>query len=422
MFKIFLFIFCAAVVSAQYEGEPCTKDGLPGTCLNIRQCQSAIDDFKNRIQPQRCGFSGFDIVVCCVERSSPKPEPITTTPRPEVATTTRRSSTTTEPYEPEINTYVDNETGQTVGISTGSCAPLPPSQTAEKTGQRAWDKCIEYQQTLVYPCEKSVVLTGTLSRGNYCNHNADGLIIDGEDALTNEFPHMALLGYGEPPNIQWLCGGTVLSDRFILTAGHCTVHRDWGNITYAVVGILRRDEVDNTRIVRIARVIKHPDYRPPARYNDIALLEVASPFRLGPSIIPACLYIGDRVDDDRASATGWGVTVNRGTADNNAEVLQKVIINKFTPDECRTKFPKNRLMKQGFDANTQICYGDKKSKKDTCQGDSGGPLQIKSLKINCMYVVIGVTSFGKACGQAGEPGIYTRVSKYVPWIEDIVWP
>ncbi|KAM3955206.1 LOW QUALITY PROTEIN: serine protease 1 [Aphomia sociella] len=411
-----LMLICVAV-HGQDEGESCVKNGAPGTCLNIRNCQSALDDIKNRRTPQRCGFSGFDVVVCC-----PNPPPTTTTtttPRPQVATT-KRITTTTEDYGGEVNVYVDNDTGQQVGGSTGSCAPLPPSMTAEKTGRKAWDKCIEYQQTLVYPCEKTVALTGELGRANYCNHNADELIIGGENAATNEFPHMALLGYLQPPDINWSCGGTVVSDRFILTAGHCIAHRDWGPVTYAVVGILKRADVDNTKIVGVKRIIKHPDYHAPARYNDIALLEVESPFKLGPSVIPACIHIGDEVIDDRASATGW-VTVNRGTAANNADILQKVIIKKFTTNECTTKFPKNRHMKQGYDLNSQICYGDKGSDKDTCQGDSGGPLQIKSTKINCMYVVIGVTSFGKACGQAGEPGIYTRVAKYASWIESIVW-
>lgn len=56
------------------------------------------------------------------------------------------------------------------------------------------------------------------------------------------------------------------------------------------------------------------------------------------------------------------------------------------------------------------------------QGDSGGPLQLKHKQIHCMYTVVGVTSFGRACGVKGEPGIYTRVASYVPWIESIVWP
>jgi len=56
------------------------------------------------------------------------------------------------------------------------------------------------------------------------------------------------------------------------------------------------------------------------------------------------------------------------------------------------------------------------------QGDSGGPLQIPHNRYTCMYKQIGVTSFGKRCAELDSPGVYTRVSKYLPWIEQIVWP
>lgn len=40
-----------------------------------------------------------------------------------------------------------------------------------------------------------------------------------------------------------------------------------------------------------------------------------------------------------------------------------------------------------------------------------------------MYDIIGVTSFGSGCGLSkSHPGVYTRVSYYIKWIEDIVWP
>lgn len=56
------------------------------------------------------------------------------------------------------------------------------------------------------------------------------------------------------------------------------------------------------------------------------------------------------------------------------------------------------------------------------QGDSGGPLQIISFDYAGMYTQIGITSFGKFCGDKNAPGVYTKVSKYTSWIEEIVWP
>lgn len=53
------------------------------------------------------------------------------------------------------------------------------------------------------------------------------------------------------------------------------------------------------------------------------------------------------------------------------------------------------------------------------QGDAGGPLHVKSWR--GQYYLVGITSFGRGC--AGEiPGVYTRVSAYLDWIESIVWP
>ena len=46
---------------------------------------------------------------------------------------------------------------------------------------------------------------------------------------------------------------------------------------------------------------------------------------------------------------------------------------------------------------------------------------MRNMNAKCMYDVIGITSFGASCGYA-VPAIYTRVYKYVPWIESIVWP
>ena len=51
--------------------------------------------------------------------------------------------------------------------------------------------------------------------------------------------------------------------------------------------------------------------------------------------------------------------------------------------------------------------------RDTCQGDSGGPLVAPG---PAGTVVIGFTSFGGACGQAGAPGAYVRASVAAGWL------
>ncbi|CAH0698638.1 unnamed protein product [Spodoptera exigua] len=406
MFYNFVLLLCVSVcIQAQIEeGDRCENDGVWGICTNLNRCQSAIQEIRNRINPKICTFKNADPIVCCVDRNSGP-----------TATTTKRPLVTTTPvYIPPVYDYVN------VDPTHSGCEPIPESLTAKKTGQKAFDKCIEYQEQLVYPCEKGVALTGDLSRSNRCHHNADELIIGGTDAAQYEFSHMVMVGYGELKDVQWLCGGALISEKFILTAGHCIASRDLGPITYVVVGALRRsDAADRSKIYKVKNIIKHPQFQPPAKYNDIALIETENTIKLDQFVVPACLHVGDNINDEKVQATGWGLTQYSGSV---SDTLQKVVLNKFTTAECSAKYQPVRLMKQGFDAQSQLCYGDKLVSKDTCQGDSGGPIQVKSKNITCMYTVVGVTSFGRACGFVGEPGIYTRVANYVPWIESIVWP
>ncbi|XP_046975600.1 serine protease snake-like [Vanessa cardui] len=398
---IFLFVI---QTNGQYEGDKCKKNGVEGVCRNLRNCKSAVDDIKNRRgPPQICSFLSTDPIVCCFDDNNP------TTYPPVATTTTRRPTSTTTEYVPPVS-YVMND----------GCAPISVNLTAKPTGQKAWDKCIEYQHKLIYPCERSVALIGNPARGNHCKHNANELIIGGVPASSDEFPHMVLLGFETPDSIAWLCGGSLLSERFILTAGHCTFSKEYRQVKYARTSVLRRtDPVDPSRFYKIKNIFKHPEYRPPAKYNDIALLETDRDMQLDARAVPACLDTGAANEHARALASGWGATLNRGAT---ADQLQKVILEEFSPEECAELFPPERNLRNGLNTSTQICYGDKTTSRDTCQGDSGGPLQLKHMQIHCMYTVVGVTSYGHACGLVGEPGIYTRVAAYVPWIESIVWP
>ncbi|CAB3259413.1 unnamed protein product [Arctia plantaginis] len=399
MFFKLAILCCVLVLSdAAFEGDECDVAGVKGTCTLLPKCPSALNARRKGVRPQGCGFDGPTPIVCCLQDQKP-------TWRPPTITTTQRSTVTRRPED-------DNR--------TGGCEAVPEELTSKETGQKAFDKCIEYQAAYVYPCENVVSLLGGFSRTRHCHHNVDKLVYGGNDTHIHEFPHMAMLGYedyGQP--LTYNCGGSIISDKFILTAAHCTFNTKLGEVKYVVVGALTRTDANNpSNVLKVRRIIKHPEYASPSQYHDIALLETEKRIPLSQFVVPACLHVGDPVTDDQVLATGWGLTENRAIA----EVMQKVILSKFTTEECALKYPEYRLLLKGFDPQTQTCYGDKTKAVDTCQGDSGGPIQIKSKRINCMYILVGVTSFGRKCGVIAEPAIYTKVSYYVPWIESIVWP
>jgi hypothetical protein len=58
----------------------------------------------------------------------------------------------------------------------------------------------------------------------------------------------------------------------------------------------------------VVRRIPHPDYRPPQKYHDIALLLLDNDVMFDSYVKPACLHTQQVVPDERPLAAGWGRT------------------------------------------------------------------------------------------------------------------
>ena len=205
-----------------------------------------------------------------------------------------------------------------------------------------------------------------------------------------------------------------------MTAGHCASDSD-GNVPKFVrmgdLDLTTTEDDKNAADYDIEEFIKHPDYQPLIeKYNDIALIKLTRDVTFTPYIRPACLPLpnDDVKDGNRTIAIGQGAPAQ---SEQNANVLYKVTLDVLSNSVCSTYYRKFKKIPRGA-LPTQICAGSDKG-RDTCGGDSGGPLQIVDWDNSCTYYIVGVTSFGKACG--GKAAIYTRVSSYMDWIERTVW-
>ncbi|BET02075.1 Tryp_SPc [Nesidiocoris tenuis] len=356
-------------------GNSCqTPQGAQGTCEDLSNCPQLLLDLAS-LRQSICFKSLFVPGVCCPVGSgsaSQHQQQVTTTRPPAIyVSTTTRYPTVIRP------------------VTTRPTYQRPPINPDEDLYQQSSNEC------------------GVPEVAKF-------RVVGGEEALPGRWPWMAAIFLHGPRRTEFWCGGSLISEKHILTAAHCTKdtrQRPFSPRQFTVrlgdIDLKRDDEPSSPQTFHVSDIRAHPKFSRVGFYNDIAVLVLEKKVKRSRYVKPLCLppnFMRDEQFLGRSpSVVGWGTTYYGG---KESTVQRQVDLPVWKNEECdKTYF---QPINENF-----ICAGLKEGGKDACQGDSGGPLMLKD---NGRWMQIGIVSFGNKCGEPGYPGVYTRVTKYTDWI------
>jgi len=295
------------------------------------------------------------------------------------------------------------ETQPNLFCTSISCATIPTCSSSSTIlpadGREEWKPVTNLidvsEYILLNPNVDAVYPNNAYSHENGTKNEK---IVGGVEATPNSFPWAVIVLIDS----SYICGGSIISRSWVLTAAHCTV----GSTFLIQAGVHNINQVETNKIEITSTVaIQHENYNDDSLANDVALIRLPSPLTFNDYIRPICLSDFTASGGFFTTAMGWGVTSDDG---GSISAVLRVVdeLPVMENADCNAIY---NIVNSGT-----LCV-DTSGGRGICGGDSGGALALQDK--DGQWFQVGVTSFRASAGcEVGLPAGFARVESYLDWI------
>ncbi|XP_059044878.1 chymotrypsin-like elastase family member 2A [Achroia grisella] len=257
------------------------------------------------------------------------------------------------------------------------------------------------------------------------------LIVNGVPTKHGDWPWHGAIYRLDSSTLQYICGGTLISKSFVLTAAHCTtingvaVLPEVLSIIFGKYNLIGGDT--DTQERKIHEIIVHAEYNHRRLHNDISLLKLKSEATFDDYVQPACIWHDNAhknlpIDSIYGAVVGWGFD----HTDKLSTELRQTMLPMISEANCIKSNPSffGRLLTE-----QKFCAGYRNG-TSACNGDSGGGFMVfvpdiigdKSANATGSWFVRGIVSFAASRNDASicdntQYTIFIDVDKYSEWIK-----
>jgi len=238
----------------------------------------------------------------------------------------------------------------------------------------------------------------------------ESTVVNGTNSTRGEFPYAVLLLRGvsnENPFAGFFCGGSILTEQFVITAAHCVSSQRQGSF-YVRAGVVNAKQQDDeySAIIKSRNHTRHPQYgRYPATRYDFAIVKLQTAFVFNQYVnaVKLAKNATEMYVNRLATIVGWGRLWFRGNISQHQQKAPQLIVSQ---ENCGAVWNNITL--------EHVCT--RWNYTGPCHGDSGGPLIVDEAD---GPVLVGLTSWGYECAR-DYPHVFARVSAASEWIDSII--